>query len=794
MTTINEAGIPDELKHHRQWVVWRYEQVELPPKKATKVPYSAITGRMASSVDRFTWSTFSDALAFQKSNNFDGIGFVLTRDDPYTVIDLDEPSTTEELNRNNEIFYAMASFTEFSPSGKGVHIWTKAEVAKGRNKRPVEIYSNMRFMTVTGNVCFATDIEYRQEQVTELWTEIAPKTAEIYVSYDGSDPETLSDQEIVDKAASARNGYKFSQLWNGFYEEWYASQSEADFALVDIIAFYTQNTEQVARLFRFSALGKRDKALRDDYLLPTINKAYDKLPPKIDFAAMQQQTASWVAEYNKAQEAAKMPIQVAMPTTENAPVQQQESTIQRNFSDLAYAASDIDAPYTMPEGLMGEMADYIYRSAPRPVKELAIGAAIGLMAGIAGNSFNVSGLGLNVYLLLLAQTGTGKESVHSGISKLMNTIKPLVPSSELFLGASDIASPQALLKHLATKQRCFVSIIGECGMWLKQLSDNNAPAHFSGLRRLLLALYGRSGAGNTVQPSIYADASKNTESIVSPAVSMLGESTPTRFFDMIDEDLISEGFIPRWTIIEYAGNRPPHNPQHNTIYPTNELISGLATLCSFCIKQMQSLQATNVAASPAAKVLIDEFDLFCDTQINGTAEDAIRDLWTRAHVKALKLAALVAVGKNLSMPMISESDFLWARHIVLKDVMRMCRRFNSGLLTSRVNQNDSEQQSKIIDAIKLYIRDSSVDVKYGIKPSMRMVNAIPYFYLQRKLMNTKAFKNDRRGAANAMQSAIKNMMMSGLLSEVPEAQSRVQFGFSGKVYVASDLDLLLTAS
>lgn len=791
MTTVNENGIPDELKQHRQWVVWRYEQIDPPPKKPTKVPYSAITGRLASSVDKFSWSTFDDAFRTYSTGNYSGVGFVLSTNDPYTVIDLDEPSSAEEVEENNRIFFAMNSFTEYSPSGKGVHIWTKASTDKGRNRRPVEIYSNMRFMTVTGNVCHAAAIEYRQEEVYDLWTKIAPKTADVFVHYDGTDPEPYSDQDVINKAASARNGYKFTKLWHGEYSEWYASQSEADFALVDIIAFYTQNTEQVARLFRFSELGKRDKALRDDYLLPTIQKAYDRLPPKINFDAMQQQTAAWIAEFQQQQIGNTMtntatPVQVAPVAAEVAA----PSTVVA-FDDIAYAASDVDSPYTMPEGLMGEIADYVYRAAPRPVKELAIGAAIGLMSGIAGNSFNVSGLGLNTYLLLLAPTGTGKEAVHSGISKLMSTIKPLVPSSELFLGASEIASPQALLKQLSTKQRCFVSIIGECGMWLKNVSDSNAPTHFQGLRRILLALYGKSGHGNTVQPSIYADAAKNTDTIISPSVSLLGESTQTRFFEIIDEDLIAEGFIPRWTIIEYNGKRPAHNHEHNTVYPSNELITGLATLTQFCMQQMSALQATNIAASPEAQKLIEEFDLFCDTQINGTSEDAIRDLWTRAHVKALKLAGLVAVGKNLSMPTIQPKDFLWARHIVLKDVTRMCRRFNSGLLSARVNQNDSEQQMRVIEAIKTYLQDHSVDAKYGIKPAMRAVNAIPYYYLQRKIGGTKTFKNDRRGASQALNMTIKNMMMAGTITEIPETQSLVQFGFGGKVYAVADINLLM---
>jgi len=794
---VNENGVPDELKHFRQWVVWKLEQVEAPPKKPTKVPYSPITGRQASSVDRNSWSTFDDAMDAYKTGKYSGIGFVLTKEDPYTVIDLDKADNQADIDKNTQIFYDMASFTEYSPSGTGVHIWTKAEVAKGRNKRPVEIYCNMRFMTVTGNVHWNRPIEYRQDEVMKLWNEIAPKTGDVFINYDGTDPSPYSDQDVLNRAASAKNGYKFTQLWHGNYSEWYSSQSEADFALIDILAFYTQNTEQIARLFRFSELGKRDKALRDDYVLPTIQKAYDKLPPKIDLTAIQQQTAEWIAQQNQALMENNMKAETVPAAdtqtvrVEVAPTMPAQPT---TVVEMGYGVNNVESPYTFPGGLIGEVADYIYRSSPRPVKEIALSAAIGLIAGIAGNSYNISGLGLNLYLLVLATTGTGKESLHGGMSRLMNTIKPLVPSSELFMGPGDIASPQALINHLASKQRCFVSAIGECGMWLKEVSDPRAPAHLAGLRRALLMLYGRSGAGDVLQSSIYADKAKNTDAIRSPSVTILGETTPERYFDHIDEELIAEGFIPRWTVIEYTGKRPPHNEQHNTVYPSTELITGLSSLCNFALQQMHSLQALNVSSTPEAKALMKAFDEFCDEQINNTPEEAIRNLWTRAHVKAMKLAALVAVGKNLSTPTVTVEDFEWAKHIIMKDVTKMCRRFNAGMLAARVAHNDSEQQQAVIGAIKTFLQDPTVDEKYKIKPQMRAVSAVPHYYLQRKLGNTKAFKNDRRGATTALSLVVKNMMMNGLLTEIPKAQSLIQFGFAGSVYIVSDIDLLLSQS
>ena len=54
------AATPRELAERPQWVVWRWEERG---GKATKPPYSAITGKLASSTDPDTWTTFEKALA-----------------------------------------------------------------------------------------------------------------------------------------------------------------------------------------------------------------------------------------------------------------------------------------------------------------------------------------------------------------------------------------------------------------------------------------------------------------------------------------------------------------------------------------------------------------------------------------------------------------------------------------------------------------------------------------------------------------------------------------------------------
>ena len=50
---LRAENIPGELKARPQWVVWKAVG-----DKPDKVPYSARTGRRASSTDLMTWSTF----------------------------------------------------------------------------------------------------------------------------------------------------------------------------------------------------------------------------------------------------------------------------------------------------------------------------------------------------------------------------------------------------------------------------------------------------------------------------------------------------------------------------------------------------------------------------------------------------------------------------------------------------------------------------------------------------------------------------------------------------------------
>src|SRR5205085_3642622 len=86
---------------------------------------------------------------------------------------------------------------------------------------------------------------------------------------------TAAAEEVLTRARRAKNASKFERLWAGS-SDGYSSASEADAALVAILAFYTRDEEQLARLFRSSGLYRCAKAEKSPgYIERTVRSALE---------------------------------------------------------------------------------------------------------------------------------------------------------------------------------------------------------------------------------------------------------------------------------------------------------------------------------------------------------------------------------------------------------------------------------------------------------------------------------------------------------------------------------------
>lgn len=768
-------NIPAEMRAYDQWVTWRFEERD--SDKPTKVPYSPITNKHASVNDSTTWCSYDNAVLAVKNGMWNGIGFVLTEHDPYGFIDLDEPKQPNgqplepdeyqiRMDRQHKIYQEFDSYAELSPSGKGLHIIVKGSVESGRKRSSIEVYSNLRFMTMTGNVYgTAKPIRDHHETLNILWSEMG-KGKEAAMYYAGLENPTETDDVVIQTASTAANGEKFHDLYHvGNWEKYYPSQSEADLSLINILAFYSHNRAQIQRIFLASKLGQREKSRAQYRINYALNKAFDRILPPIDMDGLRNQLNAAIEKNNLA----------------NKPPAIQLSENYLNLPAPVEYVEPSNSIYSRPDGLLGEIAEYIYSQAPLPVAEIAIAAAIGLMAGICGKAYNISNTGLNQYVMLLALTGCGKEGMAGGISKLMTEVKKTVPTAQDFIGPSSISSEQAMIKYLTNTSSCFVSIFGEFALTLKQMSADNAAPHMLGLRKMFLDLYNKSGAGDEAQGIAYSDQSKNTTAVKSPAFSVLCESSPEIYYSALEESMISGGLLPRFITIEYKGDRVRRNVGASLVRPSFDLVQKVATLSANCMQLMHHKKVCSVKQDKEAEEIISRFEEFAHNNIVGSKEIR-RQLWNRAVVKVLKLAALIAVGVNPFDPVINRHAATWAIEIVIADIKNLSIRFETGDVGS--DNDETQQLLRTIEVFKDYVIKPLRDLEsYGVKGNIHAERIVPYGYLQKRLVQIAPFRRDRQGATAALKRVLATLIQRGDIQEVPRAKLVKDFGVTAICYM-----------
>ena len=253
---VNTLEIPEELKELPQWVLWRAEW-DNKQQEYKKVPYKS-GGYKASSTRSDDWSSFNHVDEILKNNDlYEGIGFVLNKNDDYVVLDIDN-AIDENGQINSDLALEMTELTycEMSPSGTGLHCFFKGELPEQRKKKrsdlDIELYNDVRFITVTGEAIGQSEICDEQEvlnNLVERYFKAEPKL-ETTFTYDPNHKSELSDDEVIDLMLKSKQKDKISDLLKGNYEKHFDSPSEAVQSLLHYLAFYTgKNQQQMENIF-----------------------------------------------------------------------------------------------------------------------------------------------------------------------------------------------------------------------------------------------------------------------------------------------------------------------------------------------------------------------------------------------------------------------------------------------------------------------------------------------------------------------------------------------------------------
>ena len=284
-TMHNYHEVPPEILTQGRFCCWRLEERA---GRKTKVPYNPNTGQPAKSNDPGTFASFEIAY---RAQGYDGIGLGIFNG--LCAIDLDDCVTdsgyfTEPAATIVEI---MHTYTEFSPSKKGLHLYFFAKdfcydsqrYYTMNHKAGVEVYvagATSKYVTLTGDICQWFEFGDRSEELKEVLERFMirpcnessrpngvttfagttnalagrPAAARNAINAIKSTASTLDDAALLEKARSSKNGERFWKLYSGDTGA-FQSASEADMALCSHLAFWTgRDASQMDRLFRASGL------------------------------------------------------------------------------------------------------------------------------------------------------------------------------------------------------------------------------------------------------------------------------------------------------------------------------------------------------------------------------------------------------------------------------------------------------------------------------------------------------------------------------------------------------------
>ncbi len=414
------------------------------------------------------------------------------------------------------------------------------------------------------------------------------------------------------------------------------------------------------------------------------------------------------------------------------------------------------------------IAKSIFDQAPRQNWTIAVVAALAFWAGIVGRNVNVMNQGLNLYVLFVAGTGRGKEAMASGISKLIEAVAVKVPSiRQLVTGR--FASSQAILHHLSEFPGT-LSIQGEGEYLFRRLTSPKAPQNEQELLQTILDLFHKSGFGQAMPGYRKAEKAASVGAISSPCITLLTESTFGAVDALLSNDAVKKGVTPRFMIVMTKALRPELNPNIAS-QPDPALVEFIGSVWATTMANSNPLNGVSITFDAEANELQAAFDRETTRNINEAGNDIEAELWNRSHIKAAKLAALVATGVNPWCPQITADQMRWAIAVERHCVGQLIAEIASGEVGE---VTEDVRLKRIIAVCSEYIQQRELWLfpkGYRVDPELHDEGIVTFAYLHNRLGSTKPFReNGYKKPAQLIRECLTVLTDKGDLQYINKAE------------------------
>ncbi len=346
---------------------------------------------------------------------------------------------------------------------------------------------------------------------------------------------------------------------------------------------------------------------------------------------------------------------------------------------LGEQASDTAAPHApvpafdlvIPDGLVGDLTRYMIATARRAQPLLSLGAGLCAIGALMGRLYRTeSNLRSNLYVVGIADSGSGKNHAREIVNEVF-----FEAGLANHLGGNKIASGAGLLTALH-RQPAILFQIDEFGMFLSAAADRKrSPRHITEILDNMTELY--TAAGGIFLGAEYAnrDGMNERRDIVEPCLCVYGTTTPLHFWGALRGANVADGSLARFLILPSDEDYPDENLASGLRQPPPALLDGLQWIANGGGRQRGNLVGKTSGASTAVDAAIVPMTqeakacfaaLSCEltVELRSAAGTAFTSILARISENAMKLALIVAVGRNPARPIVELVDAEWAIRFV----------------------------------------------------------------------------------------------------------------------------------
>lgn len=361
--------------------------------------------------------------------------------------------------------------------------------------------------------------------------------------------------------------------------------------------------------------------------------------------------------------------------------------------------------FVPPDGtIIRAGVDWILQTSIRPQPLLAVAAMTTFVGVCAGQRYATeTDLRTNMYMVALAESGTGKDHARKCIKKLAEATK-----AKNLIGGDNIASGAAMISALVENPRR-IYLLDEFGLMLQSINGKNAGGFQREIMKNFMELY--STANSTYHGTEYADRKlRKQEKIVEPCCCLYATSTHHTFYDALTGGDAASGAIARMIIVNDGEERGKRQRPSGFDIPQEliqmiDLIIESGSSGDLDDAPGDGSKQCNTRIVEMVSEVFDAYEDFDDSLTAHMTTPAAKSVYSRTAENAAKLALIYAISKDPVTPWIDHEAWIWGREVAL-----WCANYLMEQVHTHIADNDF---GRLCNRVCEFVRTGKADGRTG---------------------------------------------------------------------------------